>query len=170
MLPPAVQKQVDEAARLAAEHRQGGSDQPNTVLPNTDPSAGVVEKLKSDLTAAQAEVTRLTQANSVLRGKYDAEVPRQAEEIRALKGKIEDLERKVERAGIQAGEITSLTPEERDMAGPMTGVASKIAREIASEAIAEATKPLKDEIGLLRRQSEENFLATLDAGLPQGWS
>ena len=168
MIPAAVQRQIDEAARLSAEHRPG-SQTGNTGPANTDPSAGVIEKLKADLEAAKTAEQRATQQYSALRGKYDAEVPRMAEEIRALKGEKQDLEQQIARAGIKPGTITSLSQDQRDTAGPMVDITATIAREVAEEAVGKATKPLLDEIGNLKRQSEEAFMATLNMGLPAGW-
>jgi len=162
MLPPAVQRQVDKAAELS---KSVGGD----ALPNTDASAGILEKARSDLAVSQAEVTRLVQSMRVLQGKYEAEVPRMAEEIRVLKGERQELQTQLERANIKPGQINSLSEDERSMAGDMVNVSAKIAREVAGEAIDTATKPLRDELATMRRQSEDTFRATLDSGLPAGW-
>lgn len=165
MLPSAVQRQVDDATKLQAER---GSET-KTAVSSADPSAGIIEKLRADLAMVTSERDRMTSAYNVLRGKYDAEVPRLAEEIRTLKGKNQEIQGTLDRANIQPGKITSLTADERETAGPLEDITAKIAREVAAEAVNAAVKPLQETITVLVRQSDEAFNATLEMGLPKGW-
>lgn len=157
-LPQAARRNADRARDLIRE--QGG----NGAQPATPQAAAAdVEALNAQLATLTAEKERLTQSNRVLQGKYDAEVPRLHESLRTLTEQVKQLEEAGKRK-VEAGELTSLTDEERALAGEgLIKVQTKIAREVFDSVIGEHVKPLSDRLDVFQRQTDAGFNATLDA-------
>jgi hypothetical protein len=161
-LPVAAKRKAEEAARLMRE----GNAPAETAAPGTGTPQDTALKEAHDRLVA--DNTRLTQANKVLQEKYNAEVPRMAAEIKELKETVKKLE-EAARKRFEAGEISSLTDDERAMLGQDTIKAmSKLSREVMSGMMDEHLKPLRDSIDMFKRQSDAQYDATLDREV-QDW-
>lgn len=170
-LPQAVVRRAEAASRLitdAASARSG-----TTTTPGNEPAAVDVATLQKQVTDANAALAKAQQALDTLQGKYNAEVPRAAEQLRKAQADLKaandraakleaDLKKKYE-----AGDITSLSPEARKLLGEETvrGMVT-IAREIADTTVNARLQPLADQFDQFQRMSEEGFFVTLDEFVP----
>lgn len=161
MLPAAVRRNADRAAQLSKEIRDAGI-QPGSESPSPTASADIA-RLEGEVARLTTENSSTTQAYRVLQGKYNAEVPQMAAEIRTLREQVKQYEEAAKRK-FEAGELTSLTDDERGLMGkPLQDAIVKTAREVFAGEFDGRIKPLTDRVDVLNRQSEAQFQATLDA-------
>lgn len=165
-LPAAARKNLEAATKLIEERNANRKSGATQLPPNTDPSAGAAEKLQTQIAEKEKELGRAQQSFRVLQGKYNAEVPALQNEVRELKAKLKDAEAKIARAGIKAGDVASLSAEERENMGSLMHPATKIATEIAEQAVAKAVKPLEEELQKRKAESDSIYIGTLDNQMP----
>jgi hypothetical protein len=183
-VPMNVQQQLDEAkaqaeAVKAARAAQTAADevaQPETAAAEpetreedegkTDQSAPVVVAPPAGNTddgsaTVDDEKEKLQHALDVLKGKYSAEVPRLAGELRKKEATISDLESRLQALEQGAPPSTidpdrfGLTDEEKELGADVVSVAGKVA--------ARELQPLRQE---LARIKHKEFLGTLAAQVP----
>lgn len=159
-LPEAVQRKAEEAAKLIASKKDASTTAAHTAAPATQsPAAAEIEDLKAKLAKAE-------QANRVLRAKYDAEVPRYAAEVKALKEEIAKLTEKLNQKA-EAAELSSLSEEERELVGkPLLDVITKAAKEVATGVVESKVKPISESVNRFQRMTEAAYEATLDREVP----
>lgn len=179
-LPSAVARKAEAATRLLAEataaRAAAPAPQPSpTPSPTPSPSpAGAVTDLATLQRMLADTQENLRQSNArydTLRSKYDAELPRAAqdlresrEEQRKLSARVGELEQLLA-AG--AGSNT-LTEEERRLAGPdLLKVMEKVSNEAATKAAVAAVKPLAERQEDLQRMTDAAYFQALDEGLPE---
>lgn len=90
-------KQVEETAEAAQDEQVGEREENDDAL-----STEVAEH--ADQPDTSADYARLLESHKVLQGKYNAEVPRMAEQIRELKEQLKDAVRVGEKAKQEASE------------------------------------------------------------------
>lgn len=181
MLPRAVREQAERAERLHQEFLAANTGEvPAPAAPGPTESVAPVEPQQpaeptlpqptEPVPAPAPSADPLELKYKVLKGKYDAEVPRLSAENRDLKHKVADLERQIEalRAAPAAATSTSLAPE---------SVVSTYGEDFvaAVDAIAEArAKKVRDEISsdvevmkeATARTARDSFLASLERLVP----
>jgi hypothetical protein len=113
--------------------------------PPKAPEPPAPEALEGKLADLQADVDRLTQANTVLRSKYGAEVPRLTHQLRARDDENAALKREVDSLKQQAAAPVApdtletrkaaygLTEDELELGDDVVAVAEKIARKMNAE-------------------------------------
>jgi hypothetical protein len=166
-LPSAVRKSADKAAELMRS-RSGAPAQPGTPTPAPTPvAAAPAAQSEAEL---RSEVERLTQANTVLRTKYDAEVPRQARELAEAKRRADEAEAKLrEQAEGQPPKVEGLTDEERLMMGEGGITATtKIVDARLNAKLDELLKPVNDKLTYLQRMNERTYRERIAERVP-GW-
>lgn len=161
-LPAAVQRKAEEAKRLINERTQPPAN------PASPPPAAPdeVAKLRADLATMKESLTTFggRAAAAERRAKEAEERAAQAEQ------RLKDLEA-AQAKRIEAGELTSLSADERQLVGPeLLTVVSKITREVAGQEFDQRVKPLNERMDTFERQSEAAYWATLDEALPRGWN
>jgi len=127
-LPKAVQQQVEEADRLAAEMDLNKTEQSETSLDNNqlqntveEPNGDVVLQEQTAQTDSVPEET-WAQKYHTLKGMYDAEVPRLYSQTRELNTQVQTLIGEVERAKARQVETVSeveslITEQDREAFG-----------------------------------------------------
>lgn len=146
-LPPAVRKQVEEADKLIAEMSKAQEADPDdspAEMPTEVPEAHAKEaqQIKQREPEPEAKREDWKQKYSVLKGKYDAEVPRMADDIRELKqmlqqsreesikthAKLEALSQRPAEKSQPAAPL--VTAEEIDQFGPdLIDVVERVAKQ-----------------------------------------
>jgi hypothetical protein len=169
-LPQAVVRKAAEAdahLRAAADARAGVKP---AVVAVVEPAAPDQQKTLSD---TQAELTKATEALKALEGKYNAEVPRAAADLREAKAKIKKLEDEKKDAEallkrkLDDFEVTGISEEERRLLGAdVVKTTAKIASEVVSAMMATSLKPLQDQVDQFRRMTEEQCFGLLDDRVP----
>ena len=177
-VPTNVQKQLDDAkaqaeavkaaqAAAAADdeaQEPAAAEQPAADEGNTAQAAPVVPPVEGKTEEApgtEDDKAKLQHALDVLKGKYSAEVPRMAGELRKKEAHIRDLETRLQalesgKSAAPAGpDDIGLTDEEKELGDDVVSVAGKVA--------AHATAPLQQELSRIRRKE---FLGTLAAAVP----
>lgn len=142
--------------------------------PSSPATAAAAAAPADELKTAKDEVERLkkeleqsTQRERSLKGRYDADVPKLREELKAAKDTVAELERKAK--PVLPGTLRSITDAERNLAGePMLELISKAAREIVEDTLDARFKPLNEQFQTLVRQTEAQFFATIEYLVP-GW-
>ncbi|MDH4172168.1 MAG: hypothetical protein OEW90_00885 [Betaproteobacteria bacterium] len=152
---------------IAARGQQPPVDQPPTPGASGPVAASDTAALQAENERLTGEIRRLNASVRVLQSKYDKETPRLMSENDALKKQLEELQAAAQRK-VEAGVLTSVTDEERSLAGPMLDVVAKVAREVAEGTIDARLKSVNEKLGNFERQHEASYYATLDAGIP-GW-
>jgi hypothetical protein len=168
-LPVSAQRKAEEANRLSKEAAAALAAPDLTRTPEPAPSETTnaeLEKLRADLATANEALAREKQFHRQIRGKYDAEVPRLAAEVKTLSEQVKAAETERTRK-IEAGELTSLSDAERGVAGEdLVQVIAKAAREVAASEIERRLKPITERVDSFQRMSEANYNATLDREAP----
>ena len=171
MLPAAVSKKADRAAELI----RAASGEPAAPSPGNGTPPGQTPDANQALTAAEAEVKRLTAANARLedsKHRFQSEEGRLQSQARALKERdehIKELEAAAAAKPTTTGELTSLTEEERNLLGPdVVRVIGKATQEIVDARIDAKLKPVTQSIDDFRTMTEGQYVATLDLLVP-GW-
>ena len=161
-LPAAARKNADRAAELIKGAPGTPKGTPAAPAPQGSDNAA------AELETVKREYTRLSEAHKVLQAKYNAEVPKLMSENAALKKRVDELEAEGKRK-IEAGDVTSLNPEERALAGDeLLRVIAKTSAEVAGTVVARELKPITDRVDHFQRQTEATYYATLDRECP-GW-
>jgi hypothetical protein len=168
-IPAAVQRQADEAEaawRRQYEISPEGAPSPTPIqeptavdTPVTPAAPAVVEPAAPVVDPNQASRTDWKQKFLVLKGKYDAEVPRYAQEVRGLKAELH----------AQTSKLLSLTEEiaKLRVTNPATNtqpdsefdpaLTQAIGRATA-DAVRTATKPLEDRLAVNEHEAAERRL------------
>lgn len=125
-LPQAVQQQVDEADRLAAELNLDKTDNMETDL-NKDPDPNPAPEPKENVIEEQRKQTEVpdetwSQRYHTLKGMYDAEVPRLHGQVRELNMQVQTLANELEVAKVQQQTVppseSLITEQDREAFGP----------------------------------------------------
>lgn len=159
-LPTAVRVKADRARALIEE---GKAPAPAAGTPAPTPAAPAggetIESLKEQLAKAQ-------QAQRVLQGKYNAELPQAKADLDAAKKRVEELEGQLKKKH-EAGTVESLTEDDRRLLGEdLIPVYSKLVREVAAQVAAEAVAPLTKRVDEFARMSEAQYAITIDELIP----
>lgn len=131
-LPKAVQDQLDEADRLAAELSVEQTENPSETIPNQepDPNNPAVEIQPEQVVSNETNVEPQVVPDSkweakyhTLKGMYDAEVPRLHSQVRELNAQVQTLIAEVERAKVQQPEPKAtteslITEQDKEAFGP----------------------------------------------------
>lgn len=163
-LPEGARRQVEKAHALMGGNGQGN---PPPATPPADPSEPQPD-VNERLNTLQTEVRRLNVALRKRSEESDREIERLRADNERLTREREELAATAKRK-YEAGEITGLAEDERNLAGPMLPVVAKVAREVATAAVAEGIKPLHEKLAEYERQHEAAYFATLDSQIP-GWN
>jgi hypothetical protein len=175
MLPKAVEEQMRRAEDL---HRQayGNTEQPTAPAPEEDQKADVPvlnevvapEQPKPKDQVDPGEEATFKRRYEVLHGKYSAEVPRMAAEIRDLKAKLAQAEAAAEAAKTATPAPSRLKPEEVEEYG--AGFVDFVKRA-ASEVVPEDVGQIKESVQQLRNETERlakaRFLNDLTQAAPR---
>lgn len=177
----ALPKQVAEAAEKAKQihaEMMGNTEQPPAApAPNTDP-APVSDPLKAPAPEQQGDdYATLQQRYNVLQGKYRAEVPRLAENVRALEAKIQELTQQLAKPATSQPPpeaAPNLSQDEIDQFGPeFAAFVQKASRAELSRELVTLTKRLdaiehraKNTEQAVQLSAEDRFLAQLAEAVP----
>lgn len=170
-LPAAVARKAERATDLI---RQASGVPASTATPAT-PAAGDVAALQKQIEQLSAELKKANEALASLQGKYNAEIPRTAGELRQTKAELKKAEERVKELQGQltkkaeAFQVNSLDENERSLLGDsVIRATAKIAREAAEQAIAGSTKfqELEERIDVFERMTDEAYIVTLDERVP----
>lgn len=167
-LPAAVTARANRANELV----RAASGVPAST-PAALPAAADVASLQQKLNETQAELKKANDALATLQGKYNAELPRAAAELRqakaraeAAEGRVKELETELKKK-IESGDVTSISKEERALLGDgVVQATAKIAREAAESVFTSRIQPLTARVDEFARQSDEAYFVTLDQGCP----
>ena len=166
-LPEGAKRQVERAHALMQVAGQGGQAPTPEPDPNDQPQPQPSD-LEAQLENLRTEVRRLNGAIRTGREKSDREIERLQAEVERVTKERDELKVSATRK-YEAGEITGLGEEERNLAGPMLPVFAKVAREVAAGEVAERFKPVQEQLVNYERQHEATYYATLDYLIP-GWN
>jgi hypothetical protein len=180
-LPQAVQQQVDEADRLAAELNLDKTNNMETNLnPESDPDPA--PKPKDNVIEEQRKQTdsvpddTWSQKYHTLKGMYDAEVPRLHAQVRELNTQVQTLIGDVERAKVQHIETAKpseslITDEDREAFGPdLIDLIERAAQSKVGTREAELVNQIKNLESKLGNVQEKQVVSDKDrflAGLSQ---
>jgi len=169
-LPAAAQKGAEKAAALIAATRSAPGDgtppaappaapQPQ---PAAAPGAEAIAKVQADLEKAQRDLARL---NTISAGHGRARLEAE-ERAKKAEARVKELEEATKRK-IDAGEVTSITDEQRRLLGEDAVRATvQIAREVAAGEFDQRVRPLTDRFDQFEKMQEAQYFATLDDLVP----
>jgi hypothetical protein len=166
-LPAAVAKKAAAADALIA---RAGS--PAAVRPTPEakdaPAGDDVAALKQQLEALTADLKKANEQLSTLQGKYNAEVPRTAEQLRKKNEELAAAQRRVtelesaSKKALENFELTGLSADDRRVAGEdIVRVATRIATEVANRTFDTRLGDVTKRIDILENMSDEGFFAVL---------
>lgn len=160
-LPTAVRTKADRAAELIRGQGKTPPGTPENPAPAPADSASELQRLRD-------ENARLTAAQNVLQGKYNAETKRLAEEAERARKEAEQLKAENPPPPFDASKLKSVDEETRARLGDdLIVTAANIAREVVDDALSTRLKPLEERADAFQRQSEATYYATLDREAPQ---
>lgn len=152
MLPKAIQQQVEEAEQMMASMTNGApapdADTRNEAqTPEHVSAEPKVEVSQATPAPAPQEPSPWENKYNVLRGKYDAEVPRLHDQIRELRQAHQQMMAEVERLKTQSAEQPSLvTDADREAFGEdLVSLAERVAKQ--------NLKPLQDKLAKLEAEN-----------------
>jgi hypothetical protein len=174
MLP----KAVEEANRRAEDlHRQiyGNTEQPPQGTPEAKPAPGKEEPPNQTPPTeaaveprpepkAQDDEASWKRRYEVLNGKYQAEIPRMAAEIRDLKGRLVQAEA---RAAAPAQPAPKLSQEDREEYGDLIDVMKRAAAEVVPQDVNEIKQSVEQLRGETTRLAKDRFFSDLTRIAPQ---
>lgn len=164
MLPSAIERNGQLAEQLQKQLIEG----------NTTPAPVTNQEPSPDPAPTQPEVN-WEQKYNVLQGKFNAEVPRYAAEIRTLKDRITELENENASLKAQAAQPAPaapvVTPEEEAQYGPdFIDVVRRVAASVAPKVDPSTLNSLQQEVSQVKQVTLQNarkdFFATLDTRAP----
>lgn len=192
-LPKAVQKQVDDANKLAAQLAQDRNILPPNSSPPPDDASG------DSLPGEPAVVEGWEQKYKVLQGKYNAEVPRLQRQVNDQTATIEDLRRQInttqlmlttlnQNRGAASGNQgaapaapSKLVKDEevREFGEDLTDFIRRVAQDSVLPAVEQKLQPVQQQVEQVRtaasqaservaHNDREQFFATLDSRI-EGW-
>lgn len=138
-----------------------------TPTPAATPPAGeTVESLQAKLEQANKDLAAANQRATVLRGKYDKELPTERSARAAADARVKELEAALSRK-VEAGDLNSLTDEDKKLAGvDLLKVITKAAREVAAHEVDAKLKPLATRFEGFERLGEAQYDSLIDHELP----
>lgn len=164
-------KAVEEANRRAEElHRQvyGNTDQPAPEQEAPTATEQPAQELPEEAPKVEAPPTPeedagFKQKYEVLRGKYEAEIPRMAAEIRSLKEKLTQAE---SREAAPAPAPSKLRPEDREEYGELIDVMQRAAAEVVPQDVGEIKQTVEQLKSEQIKLARERFFTDLNRVAP----
>jgi hypothetical protein len=132
----------------------------------TPPAGETVESLKAKLEQANKDLAAANQRATVLRGKYDKELPAERAARASAEARVKELDGQLARK-VEAGDLNSLTDEDKKLAGAdLLKVITKAAREVAAHEVDAKLKPLATRLTGFERLSEAQYDSLIDHEIP----
>lgn len=169
-------KAVEEANRRADEiHRQMYGNTEQAPAPSDEPKAQVEPQAEAPPQAepqtAEAPPAPTPEEDpswkrryEVLNGKYQAEIPRMAAEIRGLKEKLSQAEA---RQTVAAPAPSKLKPEDREEYGELIDVIQRAAADVVPQDVGEIKQTVEQLKGETMRLAKDRFFSDLTRRAPQ---
>lgn len=161
-LPEAVQRSV---ARAAKAHADSLAKSAPAAAPAATPKPAAAPAAVDDAEKLKADVARLTAENKTLQGKYNAEVPRFAEQLRESNAKLKAAEDKL--AAAAPPKDLSISDADRQKFGTdLIDVIDKVATARAGEIVEGKLKPVTDQFEQFKTMSTGQYLAVIEDAVP----
>ena len=142
------------------------SEAPTTAQEGTPPTqVPQHEGIRTERTLERAE-----QALRVLQGKYNAELPRLQRQLREQATELERLKAQPApepQEPADPGNPYGLTEAEQEYGEELTGIAEKIGRRIASEAVTNAVKPLMERLAGYEADKDKSAFDRFESALTE---
>jgi hypothetical protein len=171
--PASVRRQAEASEKLVAEIAAGKTAQPAPAVnespapaPVAQPAAPVEPAPEAELAAAKKDADAWRQRYTVLKGKYDVEVPRLTEQLREANEKIADLNQKLS----QAPKPVQISAEDREklvdkFGEDMVNMVTKMVQNGLEQGIA----PLQEKLATVETNVETTAKATQKTATQRYW-
>jgi hypothetical protein len=183
-LPERVRQNAARAAELIKSNADAKAGKPAAVVSatpsptpsptptptpaaETPPAGETVEGLKAKLEQANKDLAAAHQRATVLKGKYDKELPQERSARVSAEARVKELDEQLKRK-VEAGDLNSLTEDEKKLAGKdLLIVITKAAREVATQEVDAKMRPLSARFDHFEKLTDAQYNALIDHELPE---